>query len=102
MGWSESAQRVRAFFSTAATDFSPQYCDHYTAPAFDLELVPKHDLGGPLTWSYPPTSLLRILKMQRAEAAAGTGESFGFIGGAATLTTLTRDRIEQRVLHRWS
>lgn len=103
MGWSQPAARVRAFLSTAASNFAPQFFDAaMIAPGYDPELVTMHDLEGPLTWSDQPASLLRIMKMQRAKAAAGTGEHYGIIGGVATLTTLTRDRIEQRIVHTWS
>jgi hypothetical protein len=101
MGWSESAKRVRTFWSIADSNFTPQFVEAMVAPGCEPEQVMSHDLGGPLTWSDPSASLLRITKMQREKAASGYGAYYGRIGGIATLTTLTRDRIEQRIVHRW-
>lgn len=48
-----------------------------------------------------PEDLLRIMEVQRRMSFDGTNGKFHGVGGLALLSSVTRDGVAQRVIHRW-
>jgi hypothetical protein len=73
-----------------------EFADLIAAPIVSPEDCQK---AGLTAITDPPADLLRIMEIQRREPD-DAGRSV--IGGAVVLTMITRDTIEQRVVHRWA
>ena len=99
VGYSDRLGRMAAVASHSGTMFQLVWDDLILGPALsaeDLEGVPRPAQGQPASW---PITLFSIMERQRAAAVSRTIKEV--IGGAAVLTTLTRQGLTQRVIHRW-
>jgi hypothetical protein len=96
-GWSHSAE-VAALFYAVAPEFLPTFAPCIIAPALSAEEIRAAGVamdGKNVAFGDDPGGdLCRIMEKQREICAER-------IGGAAVLTTITKDEIRQRVLRRW-
>jgi hypothetical protein len=99
VGYSDRLGRMAAVASHSGTMFQLAWDDFIIGPALppeELQTVPRATAGQ--SGSFVAT-MLNVMQRQRAAAISRTTKEV--IGGAAVLTTLTRQGIAQRVIFRW-
>ena len=118
LGWSAREQCVKAFFaaSDSSAPFALEESPLLFGPLVDVPDLRKLRLPNPsqarLDKDAWPPALLRVMQFQRERAVkqreaavkAGWANSHAeIIGGAATLTTISKDgEITQRTIHQWN
>jgi hypothetical protein len=102
MGYSASERAVRCFVAWTPGDYEAEMSPIILAPTLTLDELAAAG------WTYadrPDISqlqreLLAVMNKQR-ECGRGIDGRPGIVGGCATLTTVTRHEITQRVIRRW-
>jgi hypothetical protein len=101
VGYSALEGGVRAIAATSAGEpaFELLKSIVFLSPGLtppEIEELPNMALNDLCAW---PSSLLKIMEVQRQQYMKKPGAEI--IGGHAVLTTVTKDVIAQRVIHRW-
>jgi hypothetical protein len=80
-----------------ATELTELKIGAVPCPTLEQHLAAGYDLLGDLDAKDPATDLVHLLEIQRRMFFDGVS----YVGGLATLTTITADGVAQRVVHRW-